>query len=186
MFPELHLECTTDFGGDLIEALLEKRLEIAVVISPPQTGKFNLLLVRRSPLQLAMRVNHPLASKGFIELRDVGEYPWVFFNRRVHPLLHDKIIRKADEGRIGHMITHTIFHADEALPYLANSDAIAWLAPQGARRLTNEEVCILPLEDDELNLETFIATRADDRSTLTSEFVRTFMKKLKTLYQQAA
>jgi len=185
LFPELRLECSTDFSGDLVEALLEKRIEIALLISPPQTGKVNLLLVRRSPFHLAMRADHPLASKRTLRLEDTGHYPWIFFNRRSHPLLHDRILRKADDHCIGHAITHSIFHPDEALPYLP-SDALAWMAPQGTTRLANEDVRVLPLEDEELNLETFIATRADDRSRLTSEFVRAFVMKLKVVSSSKA
>lgn len=186
LFPDLRLECNTDFCCELVDALLDKRLEIALVISPPQTGKTNLVSVRRSSFRIAMRAKHPLAWRESIHLEDIGNYPWIFFNRRSHPLLHDRIIRKTTDRGLGHLISHSIFHADEALSYLPNSDAIAWLAPQGASRLASEDVCVLPLEDDDLNLETFIATRADDRSALTSEFVRSFMKKLKVISQRAA
>jgi DNA-binding transcriptional LysR family regulator len=181
MFPDLHLECSTDFSADLITALLEERLEIALVISPPQTGKIILTSVRKAPFHLAMRADHPLASKQAVDLGEAGKYPWVFFSRRSHPLLYDRIVRKADDLHIGHVIMHSILHADEALPYIASSDAIAWLSPHGASRVSGEDVCILPLSDQDLNVETFIATRADDRSTLTSEFVRSFMKKFKAV-----
>lgn len=186
MFPDLHLECSTDFSADLVTALLEQRLEIALVVSPPQTGTMNLVFVRRSPFHLAMRADHPLASKQVLDLNEAGSYPWIFFNRRSHPLLHDRVIRKADDRGTGHTITHSIINADEALPYLANSDAIAWLSPQGASRISSEDVRILPLQDEGLYIETFIATGADDRSTLTSEFVRAFMRKLKNGSQKAA
>jgi len=184
MFPDLHLECSTDFSADLITALLEERLEIALVISPPQTGKIDLLPLRTSQFYLAIRADHPLAAKQELDLNDAGKHPWIFFNRRSHPLLHDRIIRKVNDRGIGHVISHSILHADEALPYLADSDAIAWLSPQGASRIASEHVRILPLNDEDLSVQTFIATRADDRSTLTSEFVRGFVKKLKLLSQR--
>lgn len=181
LFPGLRIDCEADFSCDLVGALLQKSVDLALVISPQKIGKINFVSLRRSPFFIAFRAGHPLASNRQLGFGDIAEFPWVIFSRRTHPLLHDQILRRAGDLEMPYKITHSILNADEVLPYLSTSDAVAWLTPYGAERIAYQGVITLPLLDEEIALETFIATHVEDRSTIVNEFVREFVKKLKLL-----
>jgi DNA-binding transcriptional LysR family regulator len=179
LFPRLRLESSTEYSCESVLSLIEKNIDIALVISPPKIGRITLVSLRRSPFLIAMRDDHPLASKQGLSLDDIGTYPWVFLNRQAHPLLHEAILNRMKDLGIPPRITHSILNAEESLPYISNSDAIAWWTPYGAALVGRPDVVVLPFRDERIVLETYIATRAEERSPLVSEFVRAFMKKLK-------
>jgi hypothetical protein len=55
---------------------------------------------------------------------------------------------------------------------------VAFMGMTGAQSIAKKGVAIIPISDEELNIEVCLASRADDRSRLASDFVRAFMKNL--------
>ena len=51
---------------------------------------------------IALQEGNPLAQKSSVMLRDIRDSPWFLFNRRVHPVMHDLILRRGlEEGMVG-------------------------------------------------------------------------------------
>jgi len=132
------------------------------------------------PFMIVFDERHPLGGLESLDLADVAAYPWVFFNRMVHPHLHDQILRRAEARRLVPNVVHHIMQAEQVPALVRDGSSIAWLSPTGAGRVALGELTSRPLIDKEIRLETHLATLADNRSSLVSDFVRTFM----TRYQQ--
>ena len=125
-----------------------------------------------------MRKKHPLAGKKAIELRDVADFPWVFFERKVHPILYDGILRRMQEENLHPRIQHQVTHADQVPVILPEDSALAWLTPAGADRIIGDGLIAIPLRDPEIRLEIHMATLAANKSPLISEYVRSFVRRV--------
>ncbi len=108
------------------------------------------------------------------------------FERRLHPPLYDDLLHLAREkGVVPAKIKH-ITAPEEAFPFLADGECVAFVVKAGALLLSRNGVTVRPLATPGLTLRTYLASRADNESKLLSEFVRAFMRKLSDVnkYQQ--
>lgn len=180
-YPEMRIDLEADFSCDLIRSLQQKTIDVALVLSPQTTGKISQIALRREPFQVAFRDGHPLAAARAVSIADIAQFPWVLFSRRAHPPLFDRIVDRADDMGLSYRIVHSFLHPEEALPHLASSDAVVWLTPNAAGNFVYRGAQMRPLCDDALFLETFIASRAEDRSPIVSEFVRAFVDAIRPI-----
>ncbi len=125
-----------------------------------------------------VRPKHPLAAKGIVRLNEVAKYPWVFFNRHVHPPLHDLILQRMEIERQKPNIVHQVSQSDQAAALLTDNALLAWFTPAGAERVAREGLIRIPLLDEHIHLEIHLATLVGNESRLVSEFVRSFMKQI--------
>jgi hypothetical protein len=61
---------------------------------------------------------------------------------------------------------------------LSDDALVAWMSLPEAQRAASRGFCNLPLLDENLHLETHLATRVDNKSQLVSEYVRRFVKQM--------
>jgi DNA-binding transcriptional LysR family regulator len=125
---------------------------------------------------IVFREGHPLAAKRSVTLSEVAAYPWVFFKRVIHLVLYDLVLRRVAEERKQANIVHHGSHADQAAALLNNNPIIGWLNPAGAECMANQGFVCVPLIDEQIRLETHIASLVDNQSLLISEFERKFVK----------
>jgi hypothetical protein len=74
--------------------------------------------------------------------------------------------------------THTFTTAEEASALVLAHKGAAFLTREAAWRISSAEIAIRPLTEEHPKLVTRLATRADDKKLLTSEFVRAVGRKL--------
>jgi len=125
LFPDLKLELPSRFSLDLIHDVLAGTLDLAIVTSPPE-----------SPFFITMSAEDDLAHQQQLALDDLNEREWVLFERHVHPPLYELIMDLAEERDLRPTKIHHFVAAEEALPFIAQSRAIAFLGKSGALRLT--------------------------------------------------
>jgi len=125
-----------------------------------------------------MRKEHALAGMKAVELCDVADFPWIFFERRVHPSLHDGVLRRMQEKNLHPRIRHLVTQADQVPVILGEDSGVAWLTPAGAERIVGDRLVAIPLRDPEIRLEIRLATLAANKSPVVSEYVRRFVKRL--------
>src|ERR1700728_1337157 len=121
-----------------------------------------------------------MAVRACLHLDALDGRRWILFDRRMHPPVYDAVMqlaerRKVKPARIQHVIT-----PEEAFPFIVDSSAVALVVKSGALRIAREGVTARPLDEDTLTLKTYLASRSDDSSTVLSELVRGFMRKLGT------
>jgi DNA-binding transcriptional LysR family regulator len=173
---QVSIEMVTGFTFDMLGRLRSGEIDVALVESPPGNAVVSTVRVAYDPFMIVMQRDHPLAGMKSVELREVAEFPWVFFERRVHPSLHDGILRKVQEKSLHARIRHHVTQADQVPVILGEDSAIAWLTPAGAERIVGDRLTAVPLRDPEIRLEIHLATLAANKSPVVSEYVRRFVK----------
>jgi DNA-binding transcriptional LysR family regulator len=180
LYRNLVIEVESAFSCDLIHKLQQHEVDVALVASPPSMPSITSVVLGVRNFMIVFHEKHELASHHSLSLQDVAAYPWVFFNRIVHPHLHDLILHRTAERQLVPHIVHRIMHPEQASALVNDGLSVAWLAPTGAARVARGELTSRPLVDKEIRIETHMASLATNNSALVSEFVRTFMKR----YQQ--
>ena len=175
---QVSIEMVTGFTFDLLGRLRSGEIDVALVESPPGNATVSTFRVASDPFVIVMLKEHPLAGMKAVELRDVAEFPWVFFERRVHPSLHDGILRKMHQKDLHPRIRHHVTQADQVPVILGEDSTIAWLTPAGAERIVGDRLIAIPLHDPEIRLEIHLATLAANKSPVVSEYVRRFVRSV--------
>jgi DNA-binding transcriptional LysR family regulator len=178
LFRELDIEIITEYSYDLLIQLQHHEIDLALITSPPEMATITTLCIAVNPFMIVFREGHPLAAKASATLDEVAIYPWIFFNRNVHPPLHDLILHRMEAKQHEPRILHHITHADHVPALLTGDTVLAWLTPTGARRVASSNLLHIPLHDPEIRLETHLVTLASNTSPLVSEYVRTFVKRI--------
>jgi DNA-binding transcriptional LysR family regulator len=178
LYRNLAIEIITEYSYDLLVQLQHHQIDLALVTSPPEMATITTLRIATNPFMIVFREGHPLAAKTYVTLHEVAMYPWIFFNRNVHPPLHDLILHRMQSEHQEPRIHHHVTHADHVPALLADDTLVAWLTPTGAQRLAQCGLLYRPLRDTHIRLETYVATLASNTSPLVSEYVRTFMKRI--------
>jgi len=77
-------------------------------------------------------VEHPRGSKKSTTLTAVAEYPPVFFNHCINPLLPDLILHYVEAEQRQANVVHHINQADQVSALLTGDKLVAWLHSAGA------------------------------------------------------
>ena len=178
LYRNLAIEIVGAYSAELLTQLQHHQIDLALVTSPPHMASITTVRVARSPFMIVCSAKHLLAVKSFVTLAEVAEYPWVFFHRNVHPPLHDLILHRMQSERRMANIRHHISQADQATALLTDDRILVWLTPTGSERVVRNGFVRVPLLDEQIRLETHLATLATNESRLVSEFVRSFMKRI--------
>lgn len=177
LYRGLVIEVESAFSCDLLRKLEQREVDVALVASPPESPRITTTMLNARPFMIVFRERHPLAALESVGLMDLAEYPWVFFNRHVHPHLYDLILRRAEARQFKPTIVHRIMHAEQVPALVKDGLSVAWLSPTGAKRVVQDDLIARPLTDNDVRIETHLATLASNPSALVSEFVRGFMKR---------
>jgi len=175
---KVSIELVTGFTFDMLGRLQSCEIDVALVESPPGNAAISGVRVANDPFMIVMGREHALAGMKAVELRDVADFPWIFFERRVHPGLHDGILRRMQQQNLHPRIRHHVTQADQVPVILGEDSAVAWLTPAGAERIVGDRLVAIPLRDPEIRLEIHLATLAANKSPVVSEYVRRFVKRL--------
>lgn len=178
LYRNLSIEIFTTYSLELIALLQRHELDLALVTSPPPNAQITSVCFATNPFMIVVRKGHPLAGKASVKLDELAPYPWVFFNRNVHYHLHDLILQrtKAECGPVS--ICHYVSQEEQAVALLTDNRALAWVTPNGAERVMHDGLKSLPLTDSEIRLDMHLATLANNKSALVSEYARGFMKRM--------
>jgi DNA-binding transcriptional LysR family regulator len=186
LYSNLRIELSSDFSCDLVHEVLAGALDLAVVTQPPESPLLTTVKVSEAPFYIAMSKKDELAGRPSVAFESLANRYWILFERRLHPPLYDDLLHLAREkGVVPAKIKH-ITAPEEAFPFLADGECVAFVVKAGALLLSRNGVTVRPLATPGLTLRTYLASRADNESKLLSEFVRAFMRKLSDVnkYQQ--
>lgn len=181
LYPNLVLHMQSEFAPELVHGLLTGRLDLALIAHPSPNRKLTMTKITEAPFYIAIPENHPLVSKDVLTLEDLRGCTWIVFDRKVHPVLHDMISRRAAEEGVAYRNNQNVLAADEAFQLVAENVGIAFLTMASALRMKRPGIAVRPLLDKELRVELYLVSRADNRSKLASEFVRAFVKRIEQI-----
>jgi DNA-binding transcriptional LysR family regulator len=178
LYRDLVVELATEYFAELLAKLQRHQIDLALVTSPPPSAAITTLRIATNSFMIGFREEHPLAGKKSVTLAEVADFPWVFFSRNVHPPMHDLILQRVEAEQRKANVIHHITHADQVPAIITDDKLLAWLSPSGAQKVARSGLRSIPLQDEHIRLETHLATLANNKSQLVSEYVRTFMTRL--------
>jgi len=186
LFPKLRIELSQQFSCDLAHEILSGGLDLAIVTEPPESKRLTTVKVAEGPFYIAMQEEDELAYEDAIALDMLAGRPWVIFERRMHPPVYDAVMRLAEQRGVRPTKIHHIVIPEDAYPFIADDDAVAFVVKSGAMRIARDGITVRALSEDCLLLRTYLASRAEEKSKVVSELVRAFMRKLSTFAKAAS
>jgi DNA-binding transcriptional LysR family regulator len=180
LFPKLKIELSQQFSYDLAREVLAGGVDLAIATEPPESKRLTTLKVTEAPFYIAMPEEDELAFEDSVTLDMLAGRPWVMFERRMHPPVYDAVMRLAEERKVVPTKLHHVVVPEDAYSFIVDDGAVAFIVKSGAIRIARDGITVRPLAEDALMLQTYLASRADDKSKVVSELVRAFMRKLST------
>ena len=183
LYPHLEISVHSEPSSDLAHDLLSSHLDLALITDPATNPKLTMNKLVETPLHIVLPREHPLSSRTSVKLSDLRNERWIVFQKRLHPILYDRIMKRThDQGFEPRRLDH-ILYADEAEHMLTAAPGVAFLTMANAMKLNGARLVARPLDEETLCLDEWLAARADDSSKVVSEFVRAFVTKSKTVLQ---
>ena len=153
-----------------LTALLNGQLDIGFVRPPVNDQTLYSEVVASEPLLLALPRNHPFAQRTHLPLSALANEPIVLPRREAAPVLHAAIMEACRKAGFLPRIWHEADHLSMVLDLAAAGAGIA-LVPATARRVERDRV-VYRLPDPPADpLETALAWRREDKSSLLTEFI---------------
>lgn len=180
-YPKLEVQLHSAFAPELAHDVLTGRLDLALITHPDVNRRLTTTKLVESPLHLLMSEDDPLATEYHPKLRDLSGKRWIVFDRRTHPALYDTLFDHAHENQIETRGLHHVMSAEEASHLVHRNGGVAFLTRAGALRVAHGGLVARELNEPDLCLDVHMAARADNKSKLVSEFVRTYVKLLKSV-----
>lgn len=181
LYPNLHVSIRSDFAPELAHGVMVAQLDLALIANPGPHRKLTTTKVAETRFGVAVPKDHPLLSQGVVKLSDLRDQNWILFERKAHPLLYDVILRRAHEESLSVKSNQTFLGIEEACHMVSEGLGVAFMTLAGAQHVTNSQVAVLPIDDPELKVDVSLASRAENRSKLVSEFARAFVKRAQGL-----
>jgi DNA-binding transcriptional LysR family regulator len=178
LFPSLKVRLSSNFSHELARMVAAGTLDMALVISIPDTQVLSLLSIAEEPGYIALPKSDAIASRDELNLEDLHAHEWIVPERHINPYISDMIQTAASTKKIAPSDTHTFTTAEEASALVLARKGAAFLTREAAWRISCDEIAIRPLVEENLKLVTGLATRADERNRLTREFARAAGRKL--------
>jgi DNA-binding transcriptional LysR family regulator len=183
LYPLLEISVHSESSSDLAHDLLSSHLDLALITDPAKNPKLTMNKLVETPLHIVLPREHPLSSKTSLKLNDLRNERWIVFQKRLHPILYDRLMKRTHETGFEPKRLDHILYADEAEHMLTAAPGVAFLTMANAMKLNGNRLVARPLDEATLCLDEWLAARSDDSSKVVSEFVRAFVTKSKTVLQ---
>jgi LysR family transcriptional regulator, benzoate and cis,cis-muconate-responsive activator of ben and cat genes len=177
LYPNNKVQLHSDFTFDLVHSLLAGELDMALVAWPPYSATLTFLEIVKAALCVVLPEYHPASERDEVFLSDLASDQWIIFNKRVHPLLYDAILERARVYGIRPEKIHHIVTAEEAIHLVLEDAGIAFMAKPVALSNQRLGVVVRPLAEEQLQIRTYLALRADESSHVVNDFAREFLRK---------
>ena len=180
-YPHLEIQLHSAFAPELAHDVLSGRLDLALITHPDVNPRLTTTKLMETPLHLLVLEDDPLAAEDHLKLRDLSGKRWVVFDRRTQPALYDTLFELAHESQVETRGLHHVMSAEEAGHLIQKNGGVAFLTRAGAIRVAHGGLAARELTEPDLTLDIHMVARADNKSKLVSEFVRTYVKLLKSV-----
>ena len=170
LYPKLDVHLESDFALELAQDLLLAKLDLALITNPDPNRKLTAVQVSEAPMYAVLPDSSPLLSKAAVTLGDLAGDTWILFEKKAHPTMHDTILHRAAEEGIVVKDGQKFLSAEEAAQLVSEGLGVAFVSMPGALKIQQQGANVRPIDDPALTLRVCLASRADNRSKLVSEF----------------
>jgi DNA-binding transcriptional LysR family regulator len=177
LFPQLRIRLKSQFSMELVNGILAGDLDLALVTAPPTDSRIISATFASGPLYAAFSDGHEAIKRDSIGLRDLDRESWILFAKCIHPVAYEVVMELAHRERIRPSEIHETIDPQQAFHLVSAGAGVAILTEPTALSCRVGGVVVKPLTDELLHFETCIVMRSDDRSRMTNEFARTFLRR---------
>ena len=178
LFPTMRVHAHSHFSQELTRQVASGELDIAIIAAGDGNSRLNFLELANHPRSVLMRTGEPATRKRSTRLQDFDDRVWVLFSKHVNPVMHEALLRKAEELGVAPREIQYVTTAEEAAYLVVKHEGVAFINRTGAWRVARDGLTMRPLDEPGTTVKTTLITRSDDRTRLTSEYVRAAMRKL--------
>ncbi len=178
LFPTMRVQSHSHFSQELMRQVSSGELDMAIIAAGEENTRLNFLEIERHPMFALMQIQETAARKRVTSLGDFDDCVWVLFGKHIHPTMHDSLLSRAEELGIAPREIQYFTTAEEAAYLVAKHQGIAFLNRTSAWRVARNGLTMRPINEPGIMVKTALITRSDDRTRLTSEYVRSAMTKL--------
>ena len=178
LFPTMRVHAHSHFSQELTRQVSSGELDMAIIATGEENPRLNFLEIESHPLFALMQIRDAATNKRVLSLKDFDDRVWVLFGKHVHPTLHDSLLSRAEELGVAPSEIQYFTTAEEAAYLVAKHQGIAFLNRTSAWRVAINGLTMRPMDEPGIAVKTALITRSDDRTRLTSEYVRSAMTKL--------
>ena len=178
LYPNLRLRMESMFALDLAHSVLAAELDLAIIVEPSENPHLTLVQLATVPLCVVMPVDHPAARRGSASIEEFGNVGWMIFQRKVHPVIYDRILDVGRRAAASPVELHHYVVPQEAVQLIAENFGIAFMSKGAAEQIRHPEIAVRPLSEAELRVTSYLVLRADQSSRLVNEFGRALLRKL--------
>ena len=178
LFPTMRVHAHSHFSQELMRQVSSGELDIAIIAAGEENSRLNFLELECHPLFALMQIEDAATRKRATCFEDFDDRVWVLFGKHVHPTMHNLILSRAEVLGIAPREIQYFTTAEEAAHLVAKHQGIAFLNRTSAWRVARNGLTMRPIDEPGIVVKTTLITRSDDRTRLTSEYVRSAMRKL--------
>jgi DNA-binding transcriptional LysR family regulator len=168
-YPDVHIELQFMNTAMQIEALREEHVHVGFLSLPVNEPNLRLETVKREPLWLAVPKNHPLATQKKILLASLKQEPFIMFERRASPGLHDMITSTCRNAGFTVNVVHEVDNATAGLTMVAAGLGLAFCSP--AQRQSWPDIEFRPFREAVPALEYAVAYQRKAQSPVVDCFL---------------
>lgn len=157
--------------SSLMTMLAEGELDIAFVRLPCESSKkFDLKLLDREPMVVALHRTHPLAVCGALALDQLQDTPMILFPQEVAPALFKRVYSCCERAGINMHHTLQSSQLSSSLSMVAAGGGFA-LVPQSMSAISPPEVTYHALSTPELYTDIALCWRRFERSRTVKRYL---------------
>ncbi len=168
-YPNVELELYEMTIWDQFRALLDNKMDIAILRPPVADPRLDSLIFRDEHFLVAVAEGHRLSALGSVRLAELAEERFVMFSQRHSPLFHARIFAMCEAAGVIPQVAQyaTQIHT---LIGLVNARLGIAIVPDVARNLHMPGVLFLTIEDDPAPVHVALAWRRQDASPTVKAF----------------
>lgn len=181
-YPAVHLDLQEMSSRQVIEALLEERVQVGVIRPFPLPEALESVELFSEPLVAVLRADHPLAQgcQEGLELAALAEEPFVFFPRSYGTGLYDQLIALSQQAGFSPRIAQEAGEAMTIIGLVAAGLGVSML-PASFRRTRVDGVVYRTLLDAGATSSVWLVRRRSEQSRLAQSFFDLVTQEVATL-----
>lgn len=145
--PDIQISLVEMTSAQQWQALLKGQIDVGFTrrLEPEFRAELRSELIQQDPIVAVLPKNHPAASTGSVDLKDLANEPFVLSSRETSPALFDRVIELCSEAGFSPNISSISTVWSSVVLMVQAGEGIA-LLPLNSQQLRNRDLTFKPLK----------------------------------------
>ena len=182
--PDVQLELQHLLSVHQVEAVLSGRLDAGFAASlTPWNKELAHREIAQDRMVLAVPTGHPLTKRKAVRLRDLRDFPFVWFPRWVNPVFYDRLRRACARGGLSApRVVQEATDRDTNLGLVLCRIGLSW-QPETVRWHCPRGIALVPVADMKVRLPFHLIWKKDNSSPLLQRFAAQARKRVESRHE---